>query len=86
MIGIAVSALRNRGLLDPLTGKMRSLIDPAVEGDIKIAEGNLKRIDKAIGKELSKSSNRDLSNLTKAELMNKFMSVLEGAPGFTPSI
>ena len=36
--------------------------------------------------ELSKSSNRDLSNLTKAELMNKFMSVLEGAPGFTPSI
>ena len=48
MIGIAVSALRNRGLLDPLTGKMRSLIDPAVEGDIKIAEGNLKRIDKAI--------------------------------------
>ena len=86
LIGIAVSSLRNRGLLDPVTGKMRSLIDPAVEGDIKIAQGNLKRIDRLIDKELKKPKHRDLTNHSKAELLNKFMAVLEGAPGFTSQV
>jgi len=86
LLGIAVSSFRNRGLLDPVTGKMRSLIDPAVEGDIKIAQGNLKRVDKLIDKELKKPKHRDLTSHSKAELLNKFMSVLEGAPGFTSQI
>ena len=86
LLGIAVSSLRNRGLLDPITGKMRSLIDPAVEGDIKIAQNNLKRIDDLITKELKKPEYRELTNHSKAELLNKFMAVLEGAPGFTSQI
>ena len=42
----AVSVFRYRSFLDPATARLKSLVNPAVEGDIKIAEKQLKDIDK----------------------------------------
>jgi len=77
-VGKVASTLTYKGLLDPVTAKMRSLIAPAIEGDVKIAERKLKNIDDAISQELKREDIRGLSGNQKVRLMNSFMDVLEG--------
>jgi hypothetical protein len=78
IVGKVASTLTYQGLLDPVTAKMRSLISPAIEGDVKIAERKLRNIDEAIEKELRKPEIRELTGNQKVRLMNNFMDVLEG--------
>tara|TARA_B100001093_G_C26856005_1_gene1027433 strand:+ start:1672 stop:6336 length:4665 start_codon:yes stop_codon:yes gene_type:complete len=79
VVGKVASTLTYQGLLDPITAKMRSLISPAIEGDVKIAERKLRNIDESIEKELKTQELRELSGNQKVRLMNNFMDVLEGA-------
>ena len=78
IVGKVASTLTYQGLLDPVTAKMRSLISPAIEGDVKIAERKLRNIDEAIEKELRRPEIRELTGNQKVRLMNNFMDVLEG--------
>ena len=75
----AVSAFRYRSFLDPATARLKSLVNPAVEGDIKIAEKQLKEIDKEIKIALKDPDYRQLTGYNKEKLINNFMDVLEGA-------
>ena len=77
-VGKVASTLTYKGLLDPVTAKMRSTIAPAIEGDVKIAERKLRNIDDAISQELKREDIRGLSGNQKVRLMNSFMDVLEG--------
>ena len=75
----AVSVFRYRSFLDPATARLKSLVNPAVEGDIKIAEKQLKDIDKEIKIALKDPDYSQLSGYNKEKLINNFMDVLEGA-------
>lgn len=75
----AVSVFRYRSFLDPATARLKSLVNPAVEGDIKIAEKQLKDIDKEIKIALKDPDYNQLSGYNKEKLINNFMDVLEGA-------
>ena len=74
----AVSVFRYRSFLDPATARLKSLVNPAVEGDIKLAEKQLKEIDKEIKKALKDPDYADKSVYTKEKYINNFMDVLEG--------
>jgi hypothetical protein len=75
----AVAAFRYRSFLDPKTARLKSLVNPAVEGDIKIAEKQLKDIDKQIKLALKDEDYMSSPNYTKEKLINNFMDVLEGS-------
>jgi len=77
-VGKVASTLSYKGLLDPVTAKIRSLIAPAIEGDVKIAERKLRNIDDAISQELKREDIKSLGAHQKVRLMNSFMDVLEG--------
>ena len=78
----ALSALRYRSFLPPDVARMKSLVNPAIEGDIKIAEKALKEVDQQIERTLKSeefAEYRKLPDFTKQKLINNFMDVLEGA-------
>jgi hypothetical protein len=78
----AVSALRYRSFLPGEVGRMKSLVNPAIEGDIKKAEKALKEVDKQIKNVLKSKKFQDyrrLPDFSKEKLINNFMDVLEGA-------
>ena len=75
----AVSAFRYRSFLDPATARLKSLVNPAVEGDIKIAEKQLKDIDKQIKVALKDEDYNTLPDYNKEKLISNFMDVLEGS-------
>jgi len=74
----AVSVFRYRSFLDPATARLKSMVNPAVEGEIKRAEKTLKEIDKEIKKALKDPDYMQLSGYNKEKLINNFMDVLEG--------
>ena len=75
----AVAAFRYRSFLDPKTARLKSLVNPAVEGDIKLAEKQLKDIDKQIKIALKDEDYMSSPDYTKEKLINNFMDVLEGS-------
>lgn len=83
-VGITLSAFRSRGFLPEPVARVKSLVNPAIEGDIKIAEKALKEVDKKIDEVLKGTTEefadyRKLPDITKQKLINNFMDVLEGA-------
>ena len=80
----ALSAFRYRSFLPGDVVRVKSLVNPAIEGDIKKAEKALKEVDRQIAEVLSPSNKefseyRRLPDFTKQKLINNFMDVLEGA-------
>ena len=80
----ALSAFRYRSFLPGDVARVKSLVNPAIEGDIKKAEKALKEVDRQIAEVLSPSNKefaeyRRLPEFTKQKLINNFMDVLEGA-------
>lgn len=69
--------LRYRGFLDPQAANINSLVNAAVEGDIKIAERKLRKIENKITEYLNRPEVREQTAITKQSLMNAFMDVLE---------
>lgn len=69
--------LRYRGFLDPQAANINSLVNAAVEGDIKIAERKLRKIENSINEYLNRPEVREQTAITKQSLMNAFMDVLE---------
>lgn len=78
-IGKMEALLRYRGFLDPIVARSRSLINPQVEGNIKIAKDKMKVIDKKINETLKKQRYLDLPDVSKKKYIDNFMDVLEGA-------
>ena len=77
-----LSAFRYRSFLPPDVARMKSLVNPAIEGDIKIAEKALKEVDRQIERTLKSEEFAEyqrLPDFTKQKLINNFMDVLEGA-------
>jgi len=77
MLGGLFANLRYRGYLDPQAANINSLINAAVEGDVKIAERKLKNIEKKIDAYLNTPEMRQQTSITKQSLLNGFMDVLE---------
>jgi len=80
----ALSAFRYRSFLPAAVARVKSLVNPAIEGDIKKAEKALKEVDKEISNVLRPGNKdfeayRKLPDFTKQKLINNFMDVLEGA-------
>jgi len=78
----ALTAFRYRSFLPYDVGRMKSLVNPAIEGDIKKAEKALKNVDKEIKNVLRSKKFQDyrrLPDFSKEKLINNFMDVLEGA-------
>jgi hypothetical protein len=69
--------LRYRGYLDPAAARINSLVNAAVEGDVKIAETRLRNVEKQIDKYLKTPAMQNSSDVTKQTLLNAFMDVLE---------
>ena len=83
-VAVTLSAFRSRGFLPGSVARVKSLVNPAIEGDIKIAEKALKEVDKKIDEVLKGTTEefadyRKLPDITKQKLINNFMDVLEGA-------
>ncbi len=79
-----LSAFRYRSFLPGDVARVKSLVNPAIEGDIKKAEKALKEVDKSISEVLRPGNKefeayRRLPDFTKQKLINNFMDVLEGA-------
>ena len=72
------SLLRYRGL-DPVVARARSLINPEVEGNIKIAKQKMQEIDKKITETLKNPRFTGLPDHSKRKYVDNFMDVLEGA-------
>ena len=78
----ALSAFRYRSFLPGDVARVKSLVNPAIEGDIKKAEKALEAVDKQIERTLKSpefAEYRRLPDFTKQKLINNFMDVLEGA-------
>jgi hypothetical protein len=73
------SLLRYRGFLDPIVARARSLINPEVEGNIKIAKQKMQEIDKKITETLKNPRFTGLPDHSKRKYVDNFMDVLEGA-------
>ena len=77
----ALSAFRYRSFLPGDVARVKSLVNPAIEGDIKKAEKALEAVDKQIERTLKSpefAEYRRLPDFTKQKLINNFMDVLEG--------
>jgi len=77
MLGGMFANLRYRGYLDPSAAKLNSLVNAAVEGDVKVAERKLKMVEKKIEAYLRTPAMEQQSAVTKQTLLNGFMDVLE---------
>jgi len=78
-IGKMEALLRYRGFLDPVVARARSLINPEVEGNIKIAKQKMQEIDEKIKELLKNSRFTGLPDHSKRKYLDNFMDVLEGA-------
>jgi hypothetical protein len=78
-IGKIESLLRYRGFLDPIVARARSLINPEVEGNIKIAKQKMQEIDDKIQEILKTPRFTGLPDHSKRKYVDNFMDVLEGA-------
>jgi len=76
-LGKLFANLRYRGFLDPQAAKFNSLINAAVEGDVKRADRKLKKVEQKIDEFLKRPEMRQQTAVTKQTLMNAFMDVLE---------
>jgi len=77
ILGGMFANLRYRGYLDPSAAKLNSLVNAAVEGDVKVAERKLKMVEKKIEAYLRTPAMEQQSSVTKQTLLNAFMDVLE---------
>lgn len=75
--GKLFSNLRYRGFLDPQAANLNSLINAAVEGDVKRADRKLKKVEQKIDEFLSRPEMRQQTEITKQSLLNAFRDVLE---------
>ncbi len=69
--------LRYRGFLDPAAARANSLVNAAVEGDVKRADRQLTKVEQKIDEFLARPEMRQQTAVTKQTLMNAFMDVLE---------
>jgi len=79
IIGKLEALLRYRGFLDPVVARARSLINPEVEGNIKVAKQKMQEIDEEIEKILKNPRYTGLPDHSKKKYLDNFMDVLEGA-------
>ena len=79
IIGRMEAIARYRGFLDPAVARLRSLINPEVEGNIKVAQQKMQEIDKEIKKLLKTERYTTLPDQHKKKYIDNFMDVLEGA-------
>jgi len=79
IIGRMESIARYRGFLDPTVARLRSLINPEVEGNIKVAQQKMQDIDKKIKELLKTDRYASLPDQNKKKYIDNFMDVLEGA-------
>jgi hypothetical protein len=79
LIGKMEALLRYRGFLDPIVARARSLINPEVEGNIKIAKQKMQDIDKKIEEIIKTPRYIGLPDHNKRKYLDNFMDVLEGA-------
>ena len=77
ILGGMFANLRYRGYLDPAAARINSLVNAAVEGDVKVAETRLRNVEKQIDKYLTSPAMQEQSDVTKQTLLNAFMDVLE---------
>ena len=70
---------RYRGFLDPAVARLRSLINPEVEGNIKVAQQKMQEIDNKIKELLKTERYNTLPDQHKKKYIDNFMDVLEGA-------
>ena len=77
ILGGLFANLRYRGYLDPAAARINSLVNAAVEGDVKIAEKRLQGVEKKIDAYLKTPEMQQQSDVTKQTLLNAFMDVLE---------
>ena len=79
IIGRMEAIARYRGFLTPEVARARSLINPEVEGKIKLARQKMQEIDKEIKNQLKKNEYLELPDQHKRKFVDNFMDVLEGA-------
>ena len=79
IIGKMEALLRYRGFLDPIVARARSLINPEVEGNIKVAKQKMQDIDDKIEEVLKTPRYIGLPDHNKKKYIDNFMDVLEGA-------
>jgi hypothetical protein len=77
MLGKLFANLRYRGFLDPEVANINSLVNAAVEGDVKRADRKLKKVEQRIDAFLARPEMRQQTAVTKQTLLNAFMDVLE---------
>ena len=79
IIGRMEAIARYRGFLDPAVARLRSLINPEVEGNIKVAQQKMQEIDDKIKELLKTERYNSLPDQHKKKYIDNFMDVLEGA-------
>ena len=79
IIGRMEALARYRGFLNPVVARLRSLINPEVEGNIKLAKQQMQEIDDQIKVLLKKDRFASLPDQHKKKYIDNFMDVLEGA-------
>ena len=79
IIGRMEAIARYRGFLTPDVARSRSLINPEVEGNIKLARQKMQEIDKKIKELLKNNEYVELPDQHKRKFIDNFMDVLEGA-------
>jgi len=79
IIGRMEAIARYRGFLDPAVARLRSLINPEVEGNIKVAQQKMQEIDDKIRELLKTERYNTLPDQHKKKYIDNFMDVLEGA-------
>mgnify|MGYP001210010617 CR=1 FL=1 len=79
IIGRMEAIARYRGFLSPEVARVRSLINPEVEGNIKVAQQQMQEIDTKIKELLKTDRYTSLPDQHKRKYIDNFMDVLEGA-------
>ena len=79
IIGRMEAIARYRGFLTPDVARSRSLINPEVEGNIKLARQKMQEIDEKIKELLKNNEYVELPDQHKRKFIDNFMDVLEGA-------
>ena len=79
IIGRMEAIARYRGFLSPEVARVRSLINPEVEGNIKVAQQQMQEIDGKIKELLKTDRYTSLPDQHKRKYIDNFMDVLEGA-------
>ena len=79
IVGKLEALFRYRGFLEPVVARARSLINPEVEGNIKIAKQKMQKIDEKLKETLKNPRYVGLPDHSKKKYIDNFMDVLEGA-------